>query len=145
MTLSMKQRLQDQADIDEYGPHVHHFDCAKFLQSVHRVGIDPIVFGMKGEEVWPAVYDGLIGDPFSDVRTDIAEHAADRGLAILFASLLKRRVHLRSLPYEEVNNLKMTAASYKDVMTGPVYSVVRDYMKHAGVDVINDADSFLVQ
>ena len=121
------------------------FDCAKFLQSVYRVGVEPIVFGMKGEEVWPAVYDGLIGDTFSDVRTEIAEHASDRGLAILFASLLKRRVNLRALPYEEINKLKMAAYSYKDVMTGPVYSVVRDYMKYVGVEIINDADSFLVQ
>ena len=141
----MKQRLQEAADEDEFGPHIVHFDCLKYLAHVHRLGDEPIVFGKEGAEVCPAVYDGLVGDAYSDLRTAVAERASDFGLAKLYASILRREVSHKNLPYDEINNLRMTASSYKHVMAGPVYSIVRNFMRFIGVQVVNDADSFLVE
>ena len=140
-----QQRLQEAADEEEFGSHIEHFDCARYLASVEQVGVDPIVFGMRGDEVCFAVYDGLVGDSFSDYRTNVAEYASNYGLAILYASLLRRRITPDALPYAEINGLKMSAGTYKQIMTGPVYSFVRNYMRRVGVEVVNDADSFLIQ
>jgi len=133
------------ADDVEFGLEIVHFDCAKYLASVARQTMKVVVLGMEGVEVSVAVYDALVGDAYSERRTKVAERACDYGLAILYKSLLHRRIHPDALPYKEINKLKMSGWSYKDVMTGPVYSVVRDFMRIVGVAVVNDVDNFIVK
>ena len=86
-----------------------------------------MVFGTRGDEACFAVYEGLVGDAFSDVRTELAEEASNHGLAILYGAREHMPVSNEVFPYSHIEQRSMSASTYKNLMIGPVYDAVVEF------------------
>jgi len=134
------------SDDETYGPDIEHFNCIRYCDKVLSMDNKPVVFGTRGDEACFAVYEGLVGDAFSDVRTEVAEEASNHGLAILYGALLKTYLSPNEVfPYSHIEQRSMSASNYKNLMIGPVYDAVVEFMHSKDVEVINDVNSFLLK